>query len=113
MQNDIIRPFPFFRPLRFLRALALFGMVLLLCLLPSGASAKSKTQSARKLVRIPCQDFNRLMVSDETGDELKNIAYSANAFEEGQEKSLRVGMDGHLAKPLKIAEFLAELQRFS
>jgi signal transduction histidine kinase/DNA-binding response OmpR family regulator len=47
------------------------------------------------------------------GDKLKIIAFSANAFEEDKEKSLRAGMDGHLAKPLKISDFLEELRRFS
>ena len=46
------------------------------------------------------------------GDKLKIIAFSANAFEEDKEKSLRAGMDGHISKPLKLDEFLAELQRF-
>jgi signal transduction histidine kinase/DNA-binding response OmpR family regulator len=47
------------------------------------------------------------------GDKLKIIAFSANAFDEDKEKSLRAGMNGHLSKPLKINEFLAELQRFA
>ena len=47
------------------------------------------------------------------GDKLKIIAYSANAFQEDKEKSLKAGMDGHITKPLKIGEFLKELQRFS
>ena len=46
------------------------------------------------------------------GDKLKIIAFSANAFEEDREKSLAAGMDGHIAKPLKIAELLNELKRF-
>jgi signal transduction histidine kinase/CheY-like chemotaxis protein len=46
------------------------------------------------------------------GDKLKIIAFSANAFEEDREKSLKAGMDGHIAKPLKIGEFLKELKRF-
>ena len=46
------------------------------------------------------------------GDKLKIIAYSANAFEEDREKSLRAGMNGHITKPLKVSEFLAELRRF-
>ena len=46
------------------------------------------------------------------GDKLKIIAFSANAFEEDREKSLKAGMDGHIAKPLKIEELLAELKRF-
>jgi len=47
------------------------------------------------------------------GDKLKIIAFSANAFEEDKQKSLRAGMDGHITKPLKIDEFLKELGRFS
>ena len=46
------------------------------------------------------------------GDKLKIIAFSANAFEEDREKSLKAGMDGHIAKPLKIEELLNELKRF-
>ena len=46
------------------------------------------------------------------GDKLKIIAYSANAFEEDREKSLKAGMDGHIAKPLKISELLNELKQF-
>ena len=46
------------------------------------------------------------------GDKLKIIAFSANAFEEDREKSLKAGMDGHIAKPLKIDELLNELKRF-
>ena len=46
------------------------------------------------------------------GDKLKIIAYSANAFAEDREKSLKAGMDGHIAKPLKINELLEELKRF-
>ena len=47
------------------------------------------------------------------GDKLKIIAYSANAFAEDREKSLKAGMDGHIAKPLKLADFLNELKRFA
>ena len=47
------------------------------------------------------------------GDKLKIIAFSANAFEEDREKSLKAGMNGHLAKPLKIDELLKELKRFA
>ena len=46
------------------------------------------------------------------GDKLKIIAFSANAFEEDREKSLAAGMNGHIAKPLKIEELLNELKRF-
>ena len=47
------------------------------------------------------------------GDKLKIVAFSANAFEEDKEKSRKAGMDGHISKPLKIDEFLEELQRFA
>ena len=47
------------------------------------------------------------------GDKLKSIAFSANAFEEDREKSLKAGMNGHIAKPLKIEELLRELKRFA
>ena len=40
------------------------------------------------------------------------LAFSANAFEEDREKSLKAGMDGHIAKPLKVSELLNELKRF-
>ena len=46
------------------------------------------------------------------GDKLKILAFSANAFEEDREKSLKAGMDGHIAKPLKIGELIEELKRF-
>ena len=46
------------------------------------------------------------------GDKLKIIAYSANAFEEDREKSLKAGMNGHIAKPLKINELVNELKQF-
>ena len=47
------------------------------------------------------------------GERLKIIAFSANAFEEDREKSLRAGMNGHIAKPLKVDELLKELKRFA
>ena len=40
------------------------------------------------------------------GDKLKIIAFSANAFEEDREKSLKAGMNGHINKPLKIDELI-------
>ena len=46
------------------------------------------------------------------GDKLTILAFSANAFEEDREKSLQAGMDGHIAKPLKVNELLSELARF-
>ena len=46
------------------------------------------------------------------GDKLKILAFSANAFEEDREKSLKAGMDGRIAKPLKINELLDKLKRF-
>ena len=45
------------------------------------------------------------------GDNLKIIAFSANAFEEDKEKSLKAGMNGHITKPLKIKELINELAR--
>ena len=47
------------------------------------------------------------------GDKLKIIAFSANAFEEDKEKSLKAGMDGHISKPLRIEDLLSELLRFA
>ena len=46
------------------------------------------------------------------GDKVKIFAFSANAFEEDRAKSLRAGMNGHIAKPLKVDELLNELKRF-
>ncbi len=46
------------------------------------------------------------------GNKLKIIAFSANAFEEDRKKSIQSGMNGHIAKPLKIEELLNELKRF-
>ena len=47
------------------------------------------------------------------GDKLKIIAFSANAFEEDKEKSLKAGMNGHITKPLKIEDLVNELKRFA
>ena len=47
------------------------------------------------------------------GDKLKIIAFSANAFEEDKEKSLKAGMNGHITKPLKIDELINEFARVS
>ena len=33
------------------------------------------------------------------------IYFTANAFKEDREKSLKAGMDGHIANPLKGSEF--------
>ena len=46
------------------------------------------------------------------GKKLTIIAFSANAFEEDKEKSLKAGMNGHITKPLKIDDLLNELKRF-
>ncbi|MBR4369769.1 MAG: response regulator, partial [Victivallales bacterium] len=40
------------------------------------------------------------------------IALSANAFEEDKQKSLAVGMDAHIAKPVKSAVLLDTLRKF-
>jgi len=47
------------------------------------------------------------------GGKLKIIAFSANAFQEDKEMSMKAGMDGHIAKPLKVNELLNELKRFA
>ena len=40
------------------------------------------------------------------------IALSANALEEDKQKSLAVGMDAHIAKPIKVAELVGTLKKF-
>ena len=40
------------------------------------------------------------------------VALSANAFDEDRRKSLEAGMDGHLAKPIVIAQFEDALKKF-
>ena len=47
------------------------------------------------------------------GDKLKIFAFSANAFEEDREKSLKAGMNGHITKPLKIDDLVNALARVS
>ena len=47
------------------------------------------------------------------GGKVRIIAFSANAFEEDKEKSLKAGMNGHISKPLKVEELLEELRRFA
>ena len=47
------------------------------------------------------------------GDKLKIIAFSANAFEEDREKSLKAGLNGHITKPLKIDELVNEFAKVS
>ena len=42
----------------------------------------------------------------------KDIALSANAFEEDRRKSYAAGMSGHIAKPINIRELFAELAKF-
>lgn len=37
------------------------------------------------------------------------IAMTANAFEEDRRNALRVGMNGHIAKPIRVEKFLAVL----
>ena len=41
------------------------------------------------------------------------IALSANAFEEDRKKSLKAGMNAHIAKPIKVNELLDTLRRFA
>ena len=40
------------------------------------------------------------------------IALSANAFDEDRRKSIEAGMDGHLAKPIVIAQLEDALKKF-
>ena len=40
------------------------------------------------------------------------IALSANAFDEDRRKSLEAGMDGHLAKPVVIAQLEDALKKY-
>ena len=40
------------------------------------------------------------------------IALSANAFDEDRRKSLEAGMDGHLAKPIVIAQLEDSLKKY-
>ena len=47
------------------------------------------------------------------GEKLKIFAFSANAFEEDREKSLKAGMNGHITKPLKIDDLVNLLARAS
>ena len=44
--------------------------------------------------------------------QLPIIAVSANAFEEDKKASLAAGMDGHIAKPINVADLFALMQRF-
>ena len=46
-------------------------------------------------------------------DNLPIIALSANAFEEDRQKSLKAGMNDHIAKPIKVKELLETLRRFA
>ena len=40
------------------------------------------------------------------------IALSANAFEEDKRKSLSVGMNAHIPKPIKVADLIGTLRKF-
>ena len=40
------------------------------------------------------------------------IALSANAFDEDRRKSIEAGMDGHLSKPIVIAQLEDVLKKF-
>ena len=76
---------------------------------------------------VPCDSFadgvKRLLAGEV--DLIYEISYTEErakdmlfpdepmGFEEDREKSRRAGMNGHIAKPLKIAEVLRELDRFA
>lgn len=42
---------------------------------------------------------------------IKILAMTANAFEEDKREAIKVGMDGHLAKPINVRELMRELAR--
>ena len=46
------------------------------------------------------------------GKRIPIIALSANAFDEDRRKSFEAGMDGHLAKPVVIAQLEDALKKF-
>ena len=48
----------------------------------------------------------------ERGRNLPIIALSANAFEEDRKRSREIGMDDHIAKPIKVDEMVSTLRRY-
>ena len=65
-------PHRFFSFIRFRRTVMLLGMAMLL-LWPGGLAGAAK--GPRKVVRIPCQEFNRLMEVDEDGQPVSGYAH--------------------------------------
>ena len=59
-------------PVRFLRAAVLFGLAMML---PWTGTVADAAKGPRKVVRIPCQEFNRLMEVDEFGQPISGYAY--------------------------------------
>ena len=51
-------------------------------------------------------------LSDQQKANLPIIAMTANAFEEDRKKAFRMGMNGHIAKPIKVEELMAVLAEF-
>lgn len=49
-------------------------------------------------------------LDDEKKSKIAILAMTANAFEEDKREALRVGMNGHLAKPINVRELLKELK---
>lgn len=49
-------------------------------------------------------------MDDEKKSQIAILAMTANAFEEDKREALKVGMNGHLAKPINVRELLKELK---
>ena len=61
-------------------------------------------------------EATRLIREKETGNHQKHtpiIAMTAHAMKGDREQCLAVGMDGYVAKPIRQAELLAEIERFT
>ena len=79
--------------------------------LPKGAAAYDFVLMDVQMPVMDGYEATALIRKLPGGDKMKIVAYSANAFEEDREKSLKAGLDGHIAKPLRIDELVDELGR--
>ena len=50
-------------------------------------------------------------LKDGNKSQIPIVAMTANAFEEDREKAFEAGMNGHLAKPIKISELMKTLNK--
>ncbi len=50
-------------------------------------------------------------LEDEQAASIPILAMTANAFEEDKQEALRSGMNGHIAKPIDVAELFKEMER--